>query len=114
MNVYQDTSEWETPPSLPLAHGNDAYWRDLGVDPRTVPYPRPELFAQGRGRGRQERTGPTLSDHLRGYGWSRMSWRVKALVVVTVLWTMGTINQRLDHDRTFNPPSAPVIVVGKP
>jgi hypothetical protein len=38
-----------------------------------------------------------------------MSWRVKLAVVFVVLWAMGTINQRLDQDRTFNPPPAPGI-----
>lgn len=36
-----------------------------------------------------------------------MSWRVKLLIVFVVLWAMGTIHERLDADRTFNPPPAP-------
>lgn len=36
-----------------------------------------------------------------------MSWRVKLAIGFVALWAMGTVNERLDSDRTFNPPPAP-------
>lgn len=61
---------------------------------------------QGGGHGRSARSRATLRDHARGYGWSRMSWRVKLLIVFVILWAMGTINQRLGADLD---PASPIV-----
>lgn len=103
-NGYEVTPDGE---AQPMADGSADPWDGLDVQEDGHVYEGPRHFAAGGRTGRPSRPRATLRDHARGYGWKRMSWRVKALIVFLVLWAMGTINQRLDQDRTFQPAQPP-------